>query len=223
MSKLSECIKYYETRENPYTIYLKILVMAMGLLGIIFWGLNYVFENERNTFMDIFAILIFILAGICLIIMVYNMIFFFMGRIKLLYLYWVCIQDDGYVKTTPEDAIMGLLIPVFNLYWIFKAFYELAEGLSNYIDRYNLDSRQKPDKRQVIIFCWLIIVGVCFCFTLFVPIIVAIVAFILWSSISQDLRNSVIYISENKEFSDKNELDNYIQYVKELNFIKLFF
>jgi hypothetical protein len=62
----------------------------------------------------------------------------FIGAILLLimlYRSWKVVQD-GYASTTPRQAIGFLFVPLFNFYWLFKAFAGLSVDLNSFIDRH---------------------------------------------------------------------------------------
>lgn len=66
-----------------------------------------------------------------------NMIF----SLVLLYKYWEIIQD-GKASTTPAKAVGFMFIPVFNLYWRFRAYWYLSKGVNRYIN--TLPTEAKP-------------------------------------------------------------------------------
>ena len=59
----------------------------------------------------------------------------------LLYRAWEAIQD-GNASTTPEKAIGFLFIPFFNFYWLFRAWYGLAQDYNRYIERHRVGARK---------------------------------------------------------------------------------
>jgi hypothetical protein len=59
----------------------------------------------------------------------------------LLYNFWTIIQD-GFASTTPGKAVGFLFIPIFNLYWYFRAFYGLSKDIKFYIDRHFSDEQK---------------------------------------------------------------------------------
>jgi hypothetical protein len=52
----------------------------------------------------------------------------------LLYKAWEVIQD-GNARTTPQKAVGFIFIPFYNFYWIFMAWYGLAQDYNRYIAR----------------------------------------------------------------------------------------
>jgi hypothetical protein len=59
----------------------------------------------------------------------------------LLYKAWACIQD-GRARTTPGKAVGFLFIPLFNLYWIFRAIPGFADDYNSYLDRANISAKR---------------------------------------------------------------------------------
>jgi hypothetical protein len=57
-------------------------------------------------------------------------------NLMLLHGLWKTVQD-GHARTTPGKAVGFLFIPLFNLYWIFVAFYGLAQELNRVIAQEN--------------------------------------------------------------------------------------
>lgn len=55
----------------------------------------------------------------------------------LIYKAWSAIQD-GHVRTTAGQAVGFLLIPFFNIYWIFQAIWGWAQDYNGYKQRHNL-------------------------------------------------------------------------------------
>lgn len=65
----------------------------------------------------------------------------------LLYKYWNIIQD-GYASTTAAKAVGFMFIPLFNYYWIFRAFWGLAKDLNRYIDRHFHGQPEESPRRS---------------------------------------------------------------------------
>ena len=60
-------------------------------------------------------------------------------KLKLVAKMWSAIQD-GYARTTPKKAVGFLLIPLFNVYWIFQAFWGFARDYNAIVDRYSINA-----------------------------------------------------------------------------------
>jgi hypothetical protein len=58
-----------------------------------------------------------------------------------LYKAWDLIQD-GKPRTSPGLAVGFLFIPIFSLYWIFVAFWGLAQDLNMYAQKHEIEARQ---------------------------------------------------------------------------------
>ena len=56
---------------------------------------------------------------------------------------WAAIQD-GHARTTPGKAVGLLFVPIFNFYWVFRAFWGFARDYNRYIDRHSLNVRKLP-------------------------------------------------------------------------------
>jgi hypothetical protein len=57
---------------------------------------------------------------------------------------WRSIQD-GHARTSPGLAFALLLIPVFNVYWVFQALWGLAKDYNAYIRRYHIGTPPLPE------------------------------------------------------------------------------
>lgn len=56
-------------------------------------------------------------------------------ELVVLYRNW-CIIQDGRASTTPGRVVWFQFIPLFNLYWMFKAYWGLARDNNRFIERY---------------------------------------------------------------------------------------
>lgn len=73
----------------------------------------------------------------------------------LLYRFWMLLQD-GPARTTPGQAVGFLFIPFFNLYWMFVAFYGLAEDMVSYCRQRSLPCEANPG--LALVTCILVLV-----------------------------------------------------------------
>jgi len=64
----------------------------------------------------------------------------------LLYRFWQ-IDQDGFASTTPGKAVGYLFIPIFNIYWLFRAYCGLANDQNRYIARH-FDSQPGVEVRK---------------------------------------------------------------------------
>jgi hypothetical protein len=80
--------------------------------------------------------------------------------IFLLFIYkmWGALQD-GRASTAPLPAALLLLVPVFNLYWIFKVIYGFAQEYNRLADRHRLNVPQLP-AGLYLAFCLLAVLNV---------------------------------------------------------------
>jgi len=53
----------------------------------------------------------------------------------LLYKFWRVVQD-GYASTSAGKAVGFMFIPLFNIYWMFRAYWGLSKDLNQYIQRH---------------------------------------------------------------------------------------
>lgn len=78
-----------------------------------------------------------VLLVVGLILLLYADIVF----LVLLYKAWNCIQD-GATRTSPGKAVGFLFIPIFNWFWIFRAFPGFADEYNAYLERANLPTKR---------------------------------------------------------------------------------
>jgi hypothetical protein len=81
----------------------------------------------------------------------------------LLYKAWASIQD-GEARTTPGRALAFCFVPLFNLYWIFPAYYGFAVDYNRYLARYHRRSPRLPENLYLavptmLVLSWLPYVG----------------------------------------------------------------
>jgi serine/threonine protein kinase len=62
----------------------------------------------------------------------------------LIYRLWEAIQD-GHARTSPGRAIGFLFIPIFNLYWLFQAFWGFSRDYNRYVDRHESGVAKLPE------------------------------------------------------------------------------
>jgi hypothetical protein len=72
-------------------------------------------------------------------------LFGFVVQIMLVYKLWSAI-NDGQARTTPGKAAGFMLIPLFNLYWIFQAVHGFAQDYNKYIARHGYRVPQLDEK-----------------------------------------------------------------------------
>lgn len=89
-----------------------------------------------------------VLVGRGALLFVPGMAFFIISAIfgyVLLYKAWQAIQD-GQPRTTPGKAVGFLFIPLYNLYWIFVAYWGWAKDCNAYISSKGLSLTPLPEK-----------------------------------------------------------------------------
>lgn len=70
-------------------------------------------------------------VGLAVLVFLYG----FVVQLVLIYKLWSAI-NDGQARTTPGMAAGLMLIPLFNLYWMFQAIYGFAQDYNKYIARH---------------------------------------------------------------------------------------
>lgn len=85
--------------------------------------------------------------------------FLYGGAMQLVLIYkaWSAIQD-GHARTTPGKAAGFMLIPLFNIYWIFQAIYGFAQDYNKFIAR---NSRKVPPLEEKIFLAYPIAILAC--------------------------------------------------------------
>jgi len=62
----------------------------------------------------------------------------------MVYRMWKAIQD-GHARTTPGKAVGFLFIPLFNLYWVFQAYWGFSKDYNAFIERYSIATDRLPE------------------------------------------------------------------------------
>jgi len=96
------------------------------------------FSVERPS-AGAFGVMVLLTWGVLLLAWLSLMATWTMGCI-FLYKAWDLIQD-GKPRTSPGLAVGFLFIPVFSLYWIFVAFWGLAQDLNGYAEEHDMSAR----------------------------------------------------------------------------------
>ncbi|MDO4551095.1 MAG: hypothetical protein Q4C96_07575 [Planctomycetia bacterium] len=110
----------YSIMPNGHTVVVEEAVVVGGPIS----------PGLSGTGMGIFFIFLLIAGMICGFVSLFSFLLF-------IYRCWRIIQD-GYARTTPGRAVGFLFIPIFNIYWIFVAFYGLAEDMNAFCNRYGI-------------------------------------------------------------------------------------
>jgi hypothetical protein len=77
----------------------------------------------------------------------------------LLYRAWTCINDGG-ARTSPRRAVGLLIIPVFNVYWMFCVVPGFATDFNLFIERHQIEAR--PLSRNLILATMVPLIGIVF-------------------------------------------------------------
>ncbi|MGI6707074.1 MAG: hypothetical protein ACOX6S_12895 [Clostridia bacterium] len=84
-----------------------------------------------------------------------------------LYQMWDFVQK-GFPRTNPRKAVGFLLIPFYNFYWVFQAFWGFARDFNRYIELWVLDVEPLSELIFIALsvftlaawlFCWIPIIG----------------------------------------------------------------
>jgi len=115
---------FYLTSLSTCLVFGFVLAIAAGLQNFVWY------QDRPGLFVQLSAILgILALVQFLFVNMVYNVL--------MLWKMWSSIQD-GRVLTTPVKAIGFLLIPFFNIYWIFQAWGAFPREYNSFVDRHKL-------------------------------------------------------------------------------------
>jgi hypothetical protein len=97
-----------------------------GLMGTIFSNPDKISDQLPALFVGLMCIFgLFIFASAILTYVI-------------LYKFWRVVQD-GYASTSAGKAVGFMFIPLFNFYWMFKAYWGLSKDLNQYIQRHFAD------------------------------------------------------------------------------------
>lgn len=69
--------------------------------------------------------------------------------LHLIYRAWSAI-NDGQQRTSPAMAAVLLIIPLFNLYWMFQAIWGWAQDYNKYVARHNLTTAPKMNEQMFL-------------------------------------------------------------------------
>lgn len=72
-------------------------------------------------------------------------VFVIVVLLTFIYRVWKAIQD-GHASTSPAAAAWLLLIPVFQLYWVFRAVWGFARDYNQFLERRGLELRKLPER-----------------------------------------------------------------------------
>ncbi|BCX49762.1 hypothetical protein HAHE_36700 [Haloferula helveola] len=101
-------------------------------------------------------------AGILSILMIGGYVLnLFVAILGYIYLYrvWKCIENGGFARASAGKAIGFMFIPLFNLYWIFQAFYGLSVDWNKTVEAYpELAPAPRLSEGLFMTFCILMIV-----------------------------------------------------------------
>jgi hypothetical protein len=112
------------------------LARILGPLGFAI-VLNLVLERMLEQFGLVTAVL----ALLNLVALIVGVVYL----AKFIYRIWAAIQD-GPARTTPGRAVGFLFIPVFNLYWIFVAYWGWAKDFNRYVEEKGLPAPRVHQK-----------------------------------------------------------------------------
>lgn len=155
---LDENIRDTENYRVPYKLdYVKgpfkgwkitfFLSIALGVIGsLVLLYMEFIwYPNSRGgdtnwetyqMFQQI-ATVLYIAGGISFIL---NMVF----QLIVLYRHWSVIKDVSDPSATPGTAVGFVFIPIFNLYWVFIAFYKLSVDQERFIKQFGVSIPKKP-------------------------------------------------------------------------------
>jgi len=107
-------------------------------------------------------------------------VFLFTAIIYLVFVWriWSALQD-GSARTTPLKAALFLLVPIFNIYWVFVAFPGFVDEYRAYVER-NGFSVPRLEKGYFVVYALLFAL---FMLTFIIPFINAVMIFALYVSL----------------------------------------
>ncbi len=115
-----------------WSVVLTIFTGVLGFLGFYQLALYLFMQSDlfRNWWdFPLLMLPVFPLFVFCIRAVVFFMIF--------LYRLWEIVQD-GHARTTPQRMIWRLIIPLYNLYWIFVAVAGIGREMADYCRRHAL-------------------------------------------------------------------------------------
>ncbi|MBM3157088.1 MAG: hypothetical protein FJ004_07355 [Chloroflexi bacterium] len=126
--------------------------IATWIIGWVFWTYSWIYWDwtyyDSDYFEPEFPKWWFILLSLVIPISIY----IFTVVCVFIYKAWASIQD-GYVRTGPCKALGFLFIPLFNLYWIFQAFWGFAVDFNKYVVRNNVTAAPRLPEGLFLAFC----------------------------------------------------------------------
>ncbi len=136
--------------------------------GLLFTVVAVLLSLNNMIFDPLFSLIMAILA-LCIIL--------FCGVVAFLFVYssWALIQND-IPRTTPAKAAGFLLIPLFNLYWVFQAIYGFAVDYNRYAEKHSPEAPRLNEK----VFLGFSILFVLTPLFLFIPAAAALLALACW-------------------------------------------
>jgi hypothetical protein len=113
-------------------------LLATGPLYVFLSGAVTAVTTRRNFSSDELIPVLFLLIVVCLLCGYATIV----GCV-LMHKAWAAIQD-GRARTSPGRAVGFLFIPVFNLYWVFQAFWGFAKDFNAFAARHSLNVPRLP-------------------------------------------------------------------------------
>ncbi|MCW1883446.1 DUF4339 domain-containing protein [Luteolibacter flavescens] len=150
-----------------------VLALVGGLT--IFMAARHPESIQPDPALGIITLVCFSLAGLCLIA---AQVFALMN----LYRAWFCLSRAG-ATVTPGMAVGLLFVPLFNVYWLFRAYYGFAQEW-NRITHFFEDTRRGPKMSEGVFLAF------CICSLILPPL-----AFILAFPVMAGLCNAINFIA----------------------------
>jgi hypothetical protein len=102
--------------------------------------------SSKVVFLPIFAILVLLIlvsanTPSMRAVLLLSQVSFFAATLALFFSMWSSIQD-GHARTSAGKATGLMLIPVFNLYWVFPVVWGFAKDYNSFIDRHSIRARK---------------------------------------------------------------------------------
>lgn len=166
---------------KPANFWLYLGLFLAGLLLMVAWGVS--LEDPEQISTGNFA-----LMGLGLVLLIAA------GVLGFIYLYraWYMIQDGHNTRTTPGKAVGFLFIPLFNLYWMFIAYWGWSKDYHDFIDEHSLHDAPRVNENLFLAAAILNIVGG-------LITILAIASLIVWFIIIYQMCTAINYFAKQSQ------------------------
>ena len=156
-----------------------ISIIGSAILSLIFISLLVISSSTESVALIMSSLMLGYALSIYAIVMLF----------LLLYKSWASIQD-GHARTTPCKAVGFSFIPLFNIYWVFMAFWGFAVDYNKYLARHNI-SVKRINEGVFLGYCILVVIGPLLSLVPGVVFVILVLWLIFFIIIINQLCNSV--------------------------------